>query len=84
MSYSTAITRIPVTGHGVFVATASKEQPLTFTGGDVTLNIVNGRLNSVTVKRGKQKAVNIKSERVLGLDVFASHRDTLIFLSYKR
>lgn len=79
--YSTAITRIPVTGLGATIVGKSDPE---FVRGDVTLNVVDGRLNSITVKRGTAKARNIKAHRVLDLSLFTSHRDRLVFQSYKR
>ena len=79
--YSTAITRIPVTGEG---ATVVGDTRPVFVPGQVTLNVVDGRLNSITVKRGTAKARNIKADKVLGLSLWTSHKDRLVFDSYKR
>lgn len=74
MSYSVAITRIPVTAHGVILDGDGTLFGGTDLDGEVTLNVIsNGglrgpRLNSVSLKDRKTgKVKNIKGHRVTGL-----------------
>lgn len=86
MSYSVAITRVPlVSTAGIYRLTRRKGEQ-TFVQGQVTLNIVDKRLNSVTVKPVVGKAVNIPARRLgsTGLNIMASEGDRLTYAAFTR
>lgn len=79
MSYTVAVTRIPVTALGVYKNEGDRS---TLVPGEVVLNVVDGRLNSVTV--GPQgKRVNIKGRKIDHLS-FPDRATSLIFAGFTR
>jgi hypothetical protein len=87
MSYTVAITRIALTSTNGIYRRTGRSNESTFEQGTVTLNVVNTRLNSVTVKRGSGKAKNIPVARLshLGLGVIGtSEQDALTFQAFVR
>lgn len=85
-SYSIAYTRVPLpTTIGAYRLTRRKGERKGVTG-TVMLNIVNGRLSSVTVYRPRgQKAVNIPAHRLGGIfTTGASAQDIHTFDAFTR
>lgn len=79
MSYTVAITRVPVTAGGVYIDEGDRS---TLLSGDVILNVVDQRLNSVTVgRRGASK--NVKGRKVQHLS-FPDRQASLIFSALTR
>jgi hypothetical protein len=77
VSYTVAITRIPTDASGVYT------QDGTLVRGTVTLNTVDRRLNSVTVKVQGQRRTRLKASDVLDLS-FPSRRDVLTLAALTR
>lgn len=85
-AYSYALARLPLASTtGVYVQT-DRPGESRLVQGVVTLNVVNNRLNSVTVKRGTAKAVNVKREALshLGLTLSGTAADHATFDSFTR
>lgn len=79
MSYSVAITRVPVTAGGVYIDEGDRS---TLISGPVVLNVVDQRLNSVSVGRiGSTK--NVKGRKVQMLS-FPDRQASLIFSALTR
>ena len=79
MSYTVAITRVPVVAGGVYIDEGDRSTLIT---GPVTLNVVDRRLNSVTVGPiGKSK--NVKGRKVQMLS-FPSREASLVFSALTR
>lgn len=74
--YSSAVTRIPTEASGVYTETG-------LVRGAVTFNVVDGRLNSVTVKRPGITRTRLKARDVEALS-FPSKGDTLILAALTR
>lgn len=76
--YSVAITRNPVEAKGVNL----HDGTLVY-GQDVTLNFVDQRLNSVSVKHNKSRTVNVKAHEIKSL-FMTSPETRLLFAGLTR
>ncbi len=76
MSYSVAVTRIPTSATGAYTESG-------LVRGTVTLNVVDGRLNSVTVKNGDAPRTRLTARQIVDLS-FPSKADTLVLAALTR
>lgn len=76
MSYTVAVTRIPTSAAGVYTEAG-------LVRGEVTLNVVDGRLNSVTVKVPGTPRTRLTGRQVVDLS-FPSKADSLILAALTR
>lgn len=85
-SYSVAVTRIPLTTSTGVYRKGRRQGESILVQGKVTLNVVDRRLNSVTVTPVVGKSVNIKVDRLspLALTAATSKADALVFASFTR
>ncbi len=75
--YTVATTRIPLSAAGVYDVDGVRH------AGTVTLNVVDGRLNSVTVKRAGIRRTRLTGKKVEALS-FPSKGDSLILAALTR
>lgn len=74
--YTVAVTRIPTAASGVYTEDG-------LVRGNVTLNVKDGRLNSVTVKVPGTQRTRLTSREVLSLS-FPSKADSLVLAALTR
>lgn len=74
--YTVAVTRIPTSATGVYTESG-------LVRGTVTLNVKDGRLNSVTVKVNGTPRTRLTGREVLSLS-FPSKADTLVLAALTR